>query len=137
MMDKVKATRAKMCIKEILEDVGKDDFESPPATEHLKNLAKLYGFYDAECMKEEFSDSSMRGMGRSMMSDDGRGGMGQDYSMRQQRAPNGQFMSGADGASYANYSYGNSKEQMMQMINDPSLSYEAKEYLRKAMAHMR
>lgn len=140
-MDKVKAKRAKMDICEIMEDVRKEDFGSPATTEHLTNLADLYRFYDAECLKDEYIDASMRsGMSTSPMSmrDDGMGGIGmENASMRRMRGDNGQYMSGAGSASYAGYAYGGPKEQLRQWMQDPGMSYEAKEYLRKAMESMR
>lgn len=126
-MDKAKAKRAKMCICEIMEDVSKEDFGKPNVVEHMKNLAKLHDFYDRECMKEEFVDYSMRGA--SMAYGSMRNG---DQWSASDRRTDGR--STVEESAFRGASYGvDCREQMRQMMLDPSLTREAKEYLRKAM----
>lgn len=126
-MDKAKAKRAKMEIDEVLEEVSKGDWRDPKVTEHMKNLAKLHEFYEKECLKDEIVDYSMRGASMaygSMRNVDPWSGIDRRTDGRSTVAE----------SSYRGVSYGmDCREQMRQMMLDPSLTREAKEYLRKAM----
>ena len=135
MIDKEKIRRTKEDIDDLLNQIQKADIQSSSKVEYYEKLAKLK-YYLCMCCEKDEEEYSQRSMSMGAWRDDGRGGMGQDNSMRQMRGGNGRYMSGAD-AAYDSYAYGNGKDQIRQMMNEPGLSYEAKEYLRKAMETMR
>lgn len=135
MIDKEKARMAKGYISDAINNFQSSDVQSSSKVEYYEKLAKLY-YYLCKCCEEAEKDEYAQRSMSSMWRDDGRGGMGMENSMRRVRGGNGQYMSGAD-AAYESYAYADTKERIRQIMADPSVPYEAKEHLRKAMETVR
>ena len=142
MIDKEKVNRVKGFICEAVGQIQQGDIQSSSKVEYYEKLAKLYYYLGLCCEADEQEAFSQHGMSMNMgpaWPTDGMGGIGmENASGRRMRGGNGQYMSGAMAAPYSGASYGGgSREQLMQLMQDPNLSYDAREHLRKAMEGMR
>ena len=133
--DKINHIKSEICT--VIEGMERPDLNSASKVTYYKDLAKLHCLLGQICEAEEQKEYAMRGSMESYYPDDGRGGMGMDNAMRRGRGANGRYVSRDPGYAYDSYAMGSPKEQMREMMEDPNISRDAREYLRKAMEAMR
>ena len=138
-MEKINAVKSD--ISAMLAEIQRNDLNSTAKVTYYKDLAKLH-YYLCKIGDEMEGRSgyAMRGSMASYYPGDDSGNMSMDYAMRRGRAANGQYISRSPGAGYAfdSYTMGvEPKETLRGLMADPSLSFEARECLRKAMENMR
>ena len=138
-MEKEKIAHKKAEVCEILEEMQGKELKEPRMVEYYKDLAKLHyylGKMEEDAEKKEYSQR----MGQSMAMS-GRDGIewGAYAPYGQQRGADGRYMSQDMGSNaYGGMSYGmQPKEQIRELMQNPNISYETKECLRKAMETVR
>ena len=128
-MSKEKNMRSIDMICDMLDQMQQTDLNSAAKVGYYKDLAKLRYYLRKECEDEEKKEySQMRGMAYR---EGPEWGAYADGSMRGRNAM-GRYTSGDP------FSYGaEPRDQIRTLMQDPSIGYEAKEALRKAMEAMR
>ena len=126
-MDAQKMMRSKTAICDRLEQMEPQDLAKPTMVEYYKNLASLH------CKLCQIEDAeggmSMRSMRSSYRDTPEWGAYDDGMSMRRGRNPaTGRYVSMSDGSPRA---------ELERLMQDPNLSREEREALRRAMEQMR
>lgn len=131
-MDQMKMKKLKDGVCDRLEQMDASDLTKPAMVEYAKNLASLHNKICKMCEDEEGGEYSNRGSMRGGSYRDGiEWGAYSDGAYARGRDSMGRY------TSYAGYSEaGSPKEKLRRMLDDPGLSREDREEIKRTMERM-